>query len=253
MNDPATVRAAAAAASRAGRTSASAGRRTSTRAARRTGSRRRPPGGTGTRCRRVLTSRPSALQPRRHDVAGGEERRPDDRRTDRPRRLRVAGPRRLEQIGLVAEAEHPVVVHEIDVAVERQRAQVGEVVEAVALEPGAELQLRREPAAEQQRQEDEDVAAHHGHAAAGARAAMTPDSRRAAATVTRCERGQWFQPSSAGEERPPRDLSAGEVQSDGGYHQPSGARDCAGCRLHRRAMRRTFRILSSGPGWSATP
>ena len=93
----------------------------------------------------MLTSGLVALSRRADDVAGGEERRPDDRRADRPRRLRVTGRRgRLEQVRLVAETEHPVVVHEIDVAIEGQRAQVGEVVEAVALEPRPELKLEGE-------------------------------------------------------------------------------------------------------------
>ena len=50
--------------------------------------------------------------------------------------------------------EHPVVVHEIDVAVEGERAQVGEVVEAVALEPRAELQLQRETDGEERGQDE---------------------------------------------------------------------------------------------------
>src|SRR5688500_11498222 len=87
-------------------------------------------------------------------MAGGKERRPDDRGTDSPRRFRVPGSRGPEQVRLVAEPEHPVVVHEIDVAIERERTKIGEVIEAVALQPRAELQLQRQPGDEERREDE---------------------------------------------------------------------------------------------------
>jgi hypothetical protein len=65
----------------------------------------------------------------------------------------VSGPRRLEQVRLVPQSQHPVVVHEVHVAVERERTQVGEVVEAVALQPRAELELERDADGEARRQQ----------------------------------------------------------------------------------------------------
>ena len=142
MNDPATVT------RRPPRAASGAGKkargqpvaRTSIRAGHRRGWRRRRPAGRETTCRRwrrrgrcacsrVATTCPAAKNGD-HTIAGPIVHADS----------RVAGPRRLEQVGLVAEAEHPVVVHEVDVPVEGQRSQVGEVVEPVALEPRAELQ-----------------------------------------------------------------------------------------------------------------
>ena len=53
----------------------------------------------------------------------------------------MTGGCRLEQLRLVLQAEEFVVVGEIDVAIEREGPQVREIVKAVALQPGAELQL----------------------------------------------------------------------------------------------------------------
>ena len=89
-------------------------------------------------------------EPARRRWPAAEERRPHDRGTYRRSGLRVTCPCRREQMRLVAEAEQLVVVREIDIAIERERPQVGEIVEAVALQPRAELQLEREPDREEQ-------------------------------------------------------------------------------------------------------
>ena len=82
------------------------------------------------------------LLPQRRQMRAAEERRPQDGRTDRPRRMGVAGDgRRLPQVGLVAQSEQRVIVGEVDVAIEGDRTQVGEVVEPVALQPRVELPL----------------------------------------------------------------------------------------------------------------
>ena len=56
---------------------------------------------------------------------------------------------RPEQVRLVAEAEQTVVVSELDVAIECQRAKVREVVEAVALQACAEIELGGDAAGEE--------------------------------------------------------------------------------------------------------
>jgi hypothetical protein len=57
-------------------------------------------------------------------MAGAEKRSPDNRRTYRRGRLRVARPCRREKMRLVLEAEEPVVVREIVVVFERMGARV---------------------------------------------------------------------------------------------------------------------------------
>jgi hypothetical protein len=84
-------------------------------------------------------------------MATSEEWRPEYRRTDRPRRLRVARACRLEEVRLVPEAEQPVVVAELHVAIEREGTQICEIVEAVALQPCPERQLCRDAGTEQHR------------------------------------------------------------------------------------------------------
>src|SRR5438093_6197027 len=89
----------------------------------------------------------------RDQMARAKKRRPEDRRTYRRGGLRVACPCRREEMRLVLETEEPVVVREIDVVIEREGTHVREIVEAVALQPGAELQLEPEPHGEQGREE----------------------------------------------------------------------------------------------------
>ena len=99
-----------------------------------------------------LDIRARGAQAGRRDVPRSEERRPRDGRSDGPGRLRVARRRRLEQVRLVAEPQEPVVVREVDVPVKPEGPRVGEVVEPVALEPGAEPHLGNNPDSERSRQ-----------------------------------------------------------------------------------------------------
>ncbi len=47
----------------------------------------------------------------------------------------------------VIQAEQPVIVREVDIAIERERAEVRVIVETVALKPRAERRLREQPRA----------------------------------------------------------------------------------------------------------
>ena len=90
----------------------------------------------------MLTSAARAARAAGDRVGRGEERRPHDRRADRPGRLRVAGAVvGSNRWGLSPRPSSAVVVGELDVAIEGDRSQVGEVVEPVALEPRTEVDL----------------------------------------------------------------------------------------------------------------
>ena len=189
---------------------------------------------------------PLRVKPGRDDVAGGEKRRPPDRRPDRPRALRVAGLRRLEQVGLVAEAEHPVVVREIDVPVEGHRSKVGEVVEAVALEPRAELQLQGESDGEERAQDQP----------RGTPAFRGDDGDRRGDDREGDQRAHRRPYSEHGvDERTTRHLPSREIDR-GDSHDNPGATAYGARRARRRtclsrtAQGFTFRMRSSEPGWS---
>jgi hypothetical protein len=65
-----------------------------------------------------------SIEQDRDRVTRREERRPENRRPDRRGRLRMARGRRVKQVRLVAEPEQPVVVGEVQVAVEGERSQI---------------------------------------------------------------------------------------------------------------------------------
>ena len=89
---------------------------------------------------------------------------------------------------LVAEAEQLVVVGEVHVPVEGERAQVGEVVEAVALQPRAELQLQRDT----NREEDgeDDVEAGFGRAGGPSKRRNDATAPTATPTTIQAERSR---------------------------------------------------------------
>ena len=97
----------------------------------------------------------ASAQEHRDGVAARKERRPHNRRPDRPRRVRVPRGRGLEQVCVCgrAQAEQPVVVPEVHIPVEGERPQVREVIEAIALKAGAKRQLRRQSDGKQGRKE----------------------------------------------------------------------------------------------------
>ena len=147
----------------------------------------------------------------------------------------VAGPRRLEQVGLVAEPEHPIVVREIDVAIEGHRSQVREVVETVALQPRTELQLQREADGEERRQ-DERRPRRSGFRDDGDRRRETRRCRTSPPAP-----GDACRAAACSSERRAISRPASSIDNDS-EHTP---------RPPARVFRRTtFRIRSSGPGWS---
>ena len=91
-------------------------------------------------------------------VADGEKRGPRQAGADRPGRLGMAGRRGRKQVRLVAEPEQAIVVGKIVVAVEPQRSQVCEVVEAVTLQTRAEPKLRDHPGREGEQEHRRDRA-----------------------------------------------------------------------------------------------
>jgi hypothetical protein len=60
-------------------------------------------------------------------------------------------------VRLVAEADQPVIVRELDVTVERDRPQVREVIEAVALKARPQVDLRRHAQREQRGEQHRDA------------------------------------------------------------------------------------------------
>ena len=174
----------------------------------------------GARCLQVL----------RHRMRGGKEWCPHDRRADRPRRLRVAGRRRIEQVGFVPEPEHLVIVGEVDVVVEGERPKVGVVVEAVALQPRGERELARHADDEEHREqgrhsggtEDRD---RHGGGDHGGRDQRT-------------ERA--FDAAHVGQQRPPGDFTRAEFQRDQRQDHPGGDADALPRRCDQACQGRTL-------------
>ncbi len=149
----------------------------------------------------------------RNEMADGEEGRPSESGADGPRALRVSRHRRLEQklMRPVVQAQEPIVVGEIHVAVERQGAEIGVIVEAVALEPRAEPGLRHQSG---RHRRDE-----HQRGRGASRTAGRGDADDRAREDARQHGGRC---EVAVEER--------EAQQSASRHQAQGEIECAGQR-----------------------
>ncbi len=178
-------------------------------------------------------------------VADGEKRRPGQRRPNRPGRLGVAGRCGREQVRLVAEPEQSIVVGEIVVAVEPQRSQVREVVEAVTLQARAETKLRDHPGRKRQQEHRRDRPICHSTLPVACRA------QSAAAVATSATNstldGSRSDPER-GQPRRPRHGPSRQVDATHGDHRKRASdRDAA--RDHRSACPRG---LASGSRSSRT-
>jgi hypothetical protein len=109
---------------------------------------------------------------------------------------------------LVAEAEQLVVVGEVHVPVECERSKVREVIEAVALKPGAKLQLKGEADGKEAAEEE-------------------PDTPSGGAGVTRDARADYGQPGEREDGR--KGGNAGRVAGD--VARDRTARDLASAEL----------------------
>lgn len=181
-----------------------------------------------------------------HQVPPGKKRRPEDRRADRRRRLRVARARRREQLRFVGETKQRVVVREVNVVVEGERTQVCEVVEPVALQTRPELQLTRQPHGEERGKDQRRPVPARSAMDAG----RPRDDNRDKREDQQQSRCSGLVTSDAIDDRAAGDLSSAQFQDRGARGEPGDGVQQPRPGVDRRRQGTTLKIRNSAPGTS---